>query len=133
MFYVKKVRTKYYSVLQNKNEVMLVLVIKPQLQIFDSFFELESTLLPFDFEVLNEGNGEDECLMSNNACWHKSCALKYNTTELKRARKRAEEAHGIFFKHTRTNLECFNDETTCFFCDQPENKEPLHNVYIIST
>ena len=36
------------------------------------FFELDSKLLLFDFEVLNEGDGVAECLMSNNACWHNS-------------------------------------------------------------
>jgi len=35
-------------------------------------FELDSKLLPFDFEVLNDGDGVAECLMSNNVCWHNS-------------------------------------------------------------
>ena len=96
------------------------------------FYRLDSKLLPSHYKVLNEGGekGVENGLVSNRACWHKSCALKYNSNELNRAKKRycSETVKNTARKSKRRRESAECSKKTCFFCDQPENKESLHNV-----
>ena len=68
---------------------------------------------------LDDGEGIVATLNHHQAKWHDSCRLKYNKTELRRAKKRArplEEAADTGKKCTRQSLEqtCTSSEA-CFF------------------
>lgn len=56
------------------------------------FHELKQ--LPFQLERLDEGQGIEMTMITNNAQYHQSCKLKYNSTKLKRAEKRALKSEG---------------------------------------
>ena len=89
---------------------------------------------------LNSSFFEDETvslehlLSSHTAKWHKSCNLKFNTTELKRAEKRSldsssgsgEDVEVVSKKLTRRSLPCNvpMKASVCFFCDNalPDEK-----------
>ena len=45
--------------------------------------------LPFNLERLDDGEGIEITMVTNNAQYHQSCRLRYNNTMLKRAEKRA--------------------------------------------
>lgn len=97
------------------------------------FHELNPNIIDVNLDILDEGNGVEECLRRNNACWHKSCALKYNNTKLKRAKKRfsdvtVDEAREVYPKRKKTPSECGHSKEQCFFCDKPDNNEPMHKV-----
>lgn len=44
--------------------------------------------LNIDIERLDDGDGLDTTMRKHSASWHKSCHLKFNQTQLERARKR---------------------------------------------
>ena len=48
------------------------------------FYELKQ--LPFQLERLDEAQGNEITMISNNAQYYQSCKLKYNSTKLKRAK-----------------------------------------------
>ena len=52
------------------------------------FKELDSLSFKVDFAALNDRWGLAESFQKNNAIWHRSCFMKCNNTELKRAEKR---------------------------------------------
>ena len=41
--------------------------------------------------MIDEGEGVEAALSSNNAKWHKSCRLQFNNTKLERAQKRIQD------------------------------------------
>lgn len=54
----------------------------------ERFKELRSIPLKLNVSKLDDGEGIKKCLKSNEASWHKSCYLKFNTTMVKRAEKK---------------------------------------------
>ena len=50
--------------------------------------ELHKLPMPVDLECLDEGSGIEPTLMENEAMWHKSCCIKFNATQVRRAEKR---------------------------------------------
>ena len=75
-------------------------------------------------------------LQQNAAKWHRSCYLKYNATELKRAQKRKSEtvieqseSPCQFAKLTRSQINTFDPKSyACFFCEQAALPGTLFNV-----
>lgn len=57
----------------------------PQLQ------ELDENPFGFDIKDFDSGDGIEFNLSRNNACWHKSCRNKINSTEIKQAIKRKRD------------------------------------------
>lgn len=57
----------------------------PQLQ------ELDENPFGFDIKDFDSGHGIEFNLSRNNACWHKSCRNKINSTEIKQAIKRKRD------------------------------------------
>jgi hypothetical protein len=43
------------------------------------FKELSCMPIPVNIDQLDEGNGIEDTLKRNKACWHKSCRCKINT------------------------------------------------------
>ena len=73
---------------------------------------------------LNDGEGIELTLRKHKAKWHGSCRLKYNKTELQRARKRKTSAEDSGDCHsgkfTRQNCQKKTNSTEIyFFCDKP--------------
>ena len=52
------------------------------------FKELGFMPISVNIDQFDEGNGNEDTLKRNNACWHKRCRCKINTTKLKRMEKR---------------------------------------------
>ena len=82
---------------------------------------------------LNDGHSIKETMEKHRASWHKSCILKYNNSELKRAEKRKhkEESNDAetltkFTRQSSTKAPAF--EQKCFFCNKEEEVDPLHEA-----
>ena len=80
----------------------------------------ELGLLPKSLNLtrLDEGVGLEETLISRRARFHKSCSLKYNETELRRAIKRHADnsTTGESERVTRQKVSRHNEDL-CLFCD----------------
>jgi len=94
--------------------------------------DLDENPFAFDINDLDSGNGIELTLSSNNACWHKSCLNKINSTEIKRVakRKRDNEDNSSKLSPVKTrrsvgesNKNC-NEQ--CLFCDQSDGS--LHKA-----
>lgn len=99
------------------------------------FKDLNCLPTSINLDSLDDGSGLQSTLMKNNARWHKSCYLKFNSTELKRAQKRISqddqiEDTGSAKKATRTSLPCSigMKEQVCFFCGKNETGENIHQA-----
>ena len=97
------------------------------------FKELDSGILTTLFEVI-DGEDIEKCFINNQARWHKNCSLQFNSTKLARARKhKIGSTQSAAAKRTRSSFEGSLDvKLTCFFCDEPKNKEPLHSITTLS-
>lgn len=94
------------------------------------FHEMGRLPMKLNVSRLNDGSGVSHTLSYNKARWHKNCYLHFNTTELKRARKRSssaallsdESGSSSVGKHTWSNtpLPTIQEEETCFFCEKPK-------------
>lgn len=82
-----------------------------------------------------------ETFIEKSAKWHKSCSLKYNMTQVRRAedRKRKETSEKLLSEDTsnaedtpvreKRNTFTSSFKELCFFCDKPsENGQELHQV-----
>lgn len=74
-------------------------------------------------------------LQENGAKWHRSCYLKYNSTELKRAQKRKVDVKHeqsetpCHSKLTRSQINTFDPKSyACFFCEEAALPGTLFNV-----
>lgn len=88
------------------------------------FYDLSPDLLDVDLKLLDEGSGIEDCLRKNNACWHKSCVLKYNTSKLARAEKRlsvstVDKVRNVNPKRARSRSELPRCKQSCFFARNP--------------
>ena len=101
------------------------------------FYDLSPDLLDVDLKLLDEGSGIEDCLRKNNACWHKSCVLKYNTSKLARAEKRlsvstVDKVRNVNPKRARSTSELLLCKQSCFFCEKFDANEVLHKVSTLS-
>ena len=101
------------------------------------FYDLSPDLLDVDLKFLDEGSGIEDCLRKNNACWHKSCVLKYNTSKLARAEKRlsvstVDKVRNVNPKRARSTSELLRCKQSCFFCEKSYANEVLHKVSTLS-
>ena len=101
------------------------------------FYNLSPDLLDVDLKFLDEGSGIEDCLRKNNACWHKSCVLKYNTSKLARAEKRlsvstVDKVRNVNPKRARSTSELLRCKQSCFFCEKSDANEVLHKVSTLS-
>ncbi|CAC5423002.1 unnamed protein product [Mytilus coruscus] len=86
--------------------------------------------------ILDDGSSIANTLVKNNAKFHKSCSLKFNSTKLKRAQKRqllsddVVEDSGQKKAHTRASLSCDVSlkEYVCFLCGSSSSDDTLHHV-----
>ena len=103
------------------------------------FHELGFLPMKLNVSRLDNRSGIGNTFLCNKARWHKNCYLRFNSTELNRARKRNSSAamlsdEGVsssVCKHTRssTPLPTTSEEKLCFFCDQrAAQKDPLHKA-----
>uniref|UniRef100_UPI00358EC93F uncharacterized protein isoform X1 n=1 Tax=Myxine glutinosa TaxID=7769 RepID=UPI00358EC93F len=103
-------------------------------------------LLPrtINIDALDEGDGIEAALIAHNGCWHRSCRLKYNNTELERARKRSKDRPALaddagegpsgVSKRTRQSTSALSIcEDLCFFCQKSSGKDQLHDVSTFKT
>ena len=96
--------------------------------------ELDENPFAFDVSELDSGDGIESTLSNNNACWHKSCRNKVNSTEIKRVAKRKRDNEDDSSKlspvKTRRSVghsnENYNEQ--CLFCDQSDG-----NIHKAST
>ena len=58
--------------------------------------ELDENPFAFDVSELDSGDGIESTLSNNNACWHKSCRNKINSTEISLRSKRFGKAFRTF-------------------------------------
>ena len=99
---------------------------------FDELYLLPKTL---QLNMIDEGEGVEAALSSNNAKWHKSCRLQFNNTKLERAQKRIQD-QGETYENSlieksskrKRSTEAGNDEDTCFFCGESDGKKELHEA-----
>ena len=87
--------------------------------------------------ALDDGQGIASTMLDHKAKWHKSCALRYNNTKLKRAstkRKTPDDDSGSSSvmegaaRVRRRSSSCESTEAVCIFCGQSKNDGLLHQV-----
>ena len=98
--------------------------------------------LPHSISVsrLNDGSGVCSTMIHNEAKWHRSCRLNYNSTKLQRLEKRkscetADQTDSVnSSKRTRSTLDTSHvlSELRCFFCDETGDEETLFNASTFS-
>jgi len=97
------------------------------------FEELGQMPLEIPLDRLDDGNGIEATLKTNNAKWHKTCRLKY-TCKLQRRRKSIERAKQAADSKIRTRSikgHGKTEEPLCLFCNQPAGSEALHEASTI--
>lgn len=106
---------------------------KPLVENLIKFKELDC--LPFNLDRLDDGDGIENTLKQNNACVHKLCKLEYGKSRLQRAEKRKSVESGYSdgaqksSKYTRqSRSSTAGSKTNCFFCDEDDSSEPLHEA-----
>ena len=94
--------------------------------------ELDENPFGFDISELESGEDIEFTLSSNNACWHKSCRNKINSTEIKTVAKRKRENKDNSSKtspvKTKRSIRETIDKSVeqCLFCDQSDGN--LHKA-----
>ena len=81
---------------------------------------------------LDSGEGIEVTLKSNKAVWHKRCMNKFDKQKLQRAQKRKAKEDTEYIsspvKTRRSDVGSMERTSSCFFCDDDNSNEPLHNV-----
>lgn len=122
---VKRTSLKYFGVqqtIQVKKKGTGYKTISDLIVEFSNAGYLPKTI---NLSRLDDGGGVEATLVQHKARFHESCRLKYNKTELERARKRNIEPVDksiVSAKFTRQNVDYNNLNKTksiCFFCDLP--------------
>ena len=71
---------------------------------------------------LDDGNGIEKTFFANKARWHRSCYALFNSTKLKRAKKRnatqLEDLVGGTFTQLNASISSENTGPACFICDE---------------
>ena len=92
--------------------------------------------MPFkvDLAALDNGCMLAEIFQKNNAKWHRSCFIKCNNTELKRAEKRkisSLNGQPAENKSTQQSVSMQNpkiENSECYFCNSASPSDKLHNI-----
>lgn len=127
---------------QRKGETVLAgyKTLVENLLVFNQFGLLPRTI---NIDMLDEGDGLEAAFIAHNACWHRSCRLKYNNTKLQRVRKHsrdtsvdeASECSSTVSKRIRSRSSSGSSisEGLCFFCQKSSEKDRLHEVSTLVT
>ena len=98
-----------------------------------SFHEIDS--LPHNIKILHldDGSGLETSFKKNSASWHDSCRIKFNKTELVRARKRIENENGESEENSKylrgkKSGSSKPKNIVCFFCEKSEHHDSLRTV-----
>ena len=87
--------------------------------------------MPVDIDIdrLDDGDGIEATLMRHQACWHKTCRLKFNQTKLDRLSKKvATEENSLPMQTRSSHSKVDLKDDVCLFCDKPAGSEGLHNA-----
>ena len=87
--------------------------------------------MPVDIDInrLDNGDGIEATLMRHQACWHKTCWLKFNQTKLDRLSKKVTQEENSLPMQTRSSHSKVDlKDAVCLFCDKPAGFEGLHNA-----
>ncbi len=100
------------------------------------FSKINDMPIPLDIRRLDEGDGIEETLLKNQAKYHESCRLRFNSSKLKRAQHRQsstdhmakDDKTSTKFTRKRSAAEIEEDKASslgeCFIC---EKQVPLMN------
>lgn len=82
---------------------------------------------------------DEQTLLQNKVCWHKSCRDRFNNTKLQREKKRRLDEDSEVERHEveetissspvkarRSSVGRYNSQTLCFFCDDYDSSSNLH-------
>ena len=96
------------------------------------FEKLGHVPMGIDIKSFDDGNGIEATMIKHQACWHKSCRLKFSQTKLDRLkRKVTHEAsaspsnEGVQTRSQHDSIDC---QAICIFCDEPAGYAGLHNA-----
>ena len=91
-----------------------------------------------NIERLDDGDGIEATMTRHQACWHKTCRLKFNQTKLNRLAKKvtmqkkkdeSEDTSKPLGMQTRSSQGIADlEEARCFFCNEPAGSAGLHNA-----
>ena len=96
------------------------------------FKELDSLPFKVDFAALDDGCSLAESFQKNNSKWHRSCFMKCNNTELKRAVKRkssnlnGQPAEKKFSRQSVSTKNAKIENSACYFCNSAAPLDILH-------
>ena len=97
----------------------------------DRFKELGSIPLQLNVSRLDDGEGIEHCLKSNNALWHKSCFWKFNNTMVNRAEKKRQatllSSEASSTKYIRKH-DTVSSTLSCFFCEKSGKSTDLRSA-----
>lgn len=95
------------------------------------FHAINALPIPLNPARLNEGEGIEETLNTNNAKYHNSCRLLFNNTKLDRVQKRkpssVESCEEIPTKVRRMSQD-FKSLTICFLCEKHDSSSTLRQA-----
>lgn len=67
--------------------------------------------------------------MRHQACWHKTCRLKFNQTKLDQlSNKVAQEENSLPMQTRSSHSKVDLKDAVCLYCDKPAGSEGLHNA-----
>ena len=94
------------------------------------FHDLGEVPKGVDPQRLDEGQGIEQALESNNAWWHKACYNQFDSLHLARAKKCKSEENteccSPVKTRTITGSTKVSKSNLCFFCGEEGGKEGLH-------
>ena len=100
----------------------------------EQFAEIGALPETINVARLDEGSGIEATIKEHQAVWHKSCAMKYNNTQLTRMQKRKYSEGDMFHSSspvkTRSNFTKHDASKgdVCFFCDEASSAKDLRKV-----
>lgn len=95
---------------------------------FDELGKLPRTLR---LDRMDEGQGIEAAMVTNEAKWHEMCRLRYNNQMLQRTEKRehqSPERDSAPRKCSRLQSSHKPSEASCFFCSHAAGTDGLHEV-----
>ena len=94
---------------------------------FNKLGKLPRTL---QLDRIDEGQGIEATMVTNEAKWHKTCRLRYNNQILQRAQKMEHESPGWDGAPRKCSRlrSSQPSEVSCFFCGQTAGTDGLHEV-----
>ena len=100
------------------------------------FNELEKLPKTLQLDRIDEGQGIEAAMVANEAKWHHTCMLRYNTTMLRRAKRTHPSPENtrrddVPHKHSRLRssiTDASGSKTSCFFCGQSAGSDDLHEA-----